>query len=138
MQPRASRVERDLGALNRIADELFTMVRKEFVTDSTVIVHLDRSDRLLQVRVQERDVANATLLCAQLLRRATDDLDEAEPRQLLGLVDFLDQLIPSLVAARSHDRRLGAELRAIHIEIGAIAMNLAVSADPGAPGFTER
>jgi hypothetical protein len=136
MQPRASRIERDLGELNRLADALFTLVRHEFVTDSTVTMHLDRSDRLTNVRIRERDVANATLLCVQLLRRVTDGLEQAEPRQVLGFADLLDQLIPGLIRARPRDHHVADQLRAIQTGIDAVTMNLAVHSDPGAPGFS--
>ena len=104
MPPRASQVERDLSALNRLADELFSLVRAEFVSDPTVTLYLDRSDRLVGGHADpERDVVNATLLCAQLLRRATAEPGRADPRQVLGLADFLDQLVATLLSVRVDD-----------------------------------
>jgi hypothetical protein len=137
MQQRSSRVARDLGELNRLADDLFTLVRTAYVTNSTVTLQLDRSDRLVHTSVEEIDIANAALLCAQFLRRATEEPEESAPRQVLSCVDVLEQLISGLISARAPDRRVGAELRTLYLQIDAIAMGLAVLVDPGAPRFSE-
>lgn len=137
MQHRPSRVERDLGELNRLADDLFILVRTAYVTDSTVTLQLDRSDRLVHLPIEVIDIANAALLCAQFLRRATEEPEYAAPRQVLSCVDALEQLITGLISARSCDRRIRTELTALYLEIDAIAMGLAVLVDPGAPRFSD-
>lgn len=137
MQQRSSRVERDLGELNRLADDLFTLVRAAYVTESTVTLHLDRSDRLVRRSIDEIDIANAALLCAQFLRRATEEPEHAAPRQVLICVDVLEQLITGLITDRSRDRLIGTKLRALYLQIDAIAMGLAVLVDPGAPRFSD-
>src|SRR3954468_7056419 len=120
--PDSSRYLSHLCELNRLADRLFTVIRQEYNVPPTVVLHLDRSDRLLPVRVAVREVVEASLLCAQLLRRATADPTTAHPRHVVGLTDFIDQLIPSLLAIKPPDGKAADRLRAIHVRIDAISM----------------
>ena len=135
MQPRDSRYLRHLVELNRLADLLFDVVQDEYDIAPTVVLHLDRSDRLLSWRVGLHEVVTATLLCTQLLRRATADPAATHPRHVVGLTDFIDQLIPSLLALQPIDAPVADTLRSIHSRMDSISMNLALLADPGAPGY---
>jgi hypothetical protein len=58
-------------------------------------------------------------------------------RQVVGLTDFIDQLIPSLLAERRRHGGTIDELHAIQARIDEISMSLALLADPGAPGYVD-
>jgi len=137
MQPGALGYQRELGELNRLADLLFAVVRREYDPAPQLILGLDRSDRLLCAPVGEHELVAATLLCAQLLRRAAAAPEQAPPRHVVCLADFIDQLIPQLLAVRPLSARATQVLHAIQAEIDGIAMNLALLADPGAPDYEE-
>lgn len=134
MQLKDPRYLRHLAELNRLADRLFEVIRDGYDTAPTVVLHLDRSDRLLRLRGDQAEIATATLLCAQLLRRATADPGSAQPRHVVGLTDFLDQLIPSLLP-RTPNGATADTLRLIHARIDDISLDLALLADPGAPRY---
>ena len=134
MQPGDSTYQGYLAELNRLAGRLFDLVRQSYDCATEVILHLDRSDRLMPRLIEGDDIVAATLFCAQLLRRATADPETARPRHVVGLTDFVDQLIRALLETRPPDRAAQA-LRSIHDRIGDIALSLAVLADPGAPDY---
>ena len=134
MQPGDSTYQGYLVELNRLADRLFELVRQSFDCATEVVLHLDRSDRLLPHTIEGADVVAATLFCAQLLRRATADPENAHPRHVVGLTDFADQLIRTLLETRPPDRATRA-LRSVHARMDDIALSLAVLADPGAPDY---
>lgn len=122
--------------LNRLADRVFQVVRDEYGVVDPVVVHLDRSDRLMSARLDLPAVVTATLLSAQLLRRATASPAHAHPRCVVGLTDFLDQLIPSLVEIGPPGGAATETLLDLHAQMDGLAMNLALLADPGAPGYS--
>ena len=135
MQPHDSAYVRHLIELNRLAERLFDVIRREYDIPSTLILHLDRSDRLLPLQLEVPEVVAATLLCAQLLRRATADPVTTHPRHVVGLTDFIEQLVGSLLAMRTPSTSVADALRAIHERVDGISMHLALIVDPGAPGF---
>jgi len=135
MQPREPEHHRHLAELNRLADELFAVVRDEFGGTDPLVVHLDRSDRLMSVRMDLPALVNATLLTAQLLRRATATPSAAHPRCVVGLADLMDLLIPSLLERRSCGASTDGVLRRLQARMDSIAMSLALLADPGAPEY---
>jgi len=134
MQAGDSSYQGYLVELNRLAGGLFDLVRQSYDCATEVVLHLDRSDRLMPRTVEGADVVAATLICAQLLRRATADPENTHPRHVVGLTDFVDQLIRSLLETRPHDHTARA-LRSLHTRIDDIALSLAVLADPGAPDY---
>ena len=134
MQPGDSSYQGYLAELNRLADRLFHLVRQSYDCATEVVVHLDRSDRLMPRTIDAADVVALTLFCAQLLRRATADPENTHPRHVVGLTDFVDQLIRTLLKTQPPDQAARA-LRSVHARIDDIALSLAVLADPGAPDY---
>ena len=134
MHPGDSTYQGHLVELNRLADRLFDLVRQSYDCATEVVLHLDRSDRLMPRTIEHADVVAATLFCAQLLRRATADPENTHPRHVVGLTDFVDQLVRNLLATQPSNRAARA-LRAVHARMDDIALSLAVLADPGAPDY---
>ena len=135
MQPHDSPYVRHLTELNRLAERLFDVIRREYDSAPTIVLHLDRSDRLLPLRLELPHVVAATLLCAQLLRGATADPATTHPRHVVGLTDFIEQLVGSLLAMKTPNPSVEDALRSIHERVDGISMHLALLVDPGAPGF---
>ena len=135
MQPHDSTYVRHLMELNHLADRLFDVIRQEYDSAPEIVLQLDRSDRFLPLRLELPHIVAATLLCAQLLRRATADPATTHPRHVVGLTDFIEQLVGSLLAMHPPSASVEDALRSIHERVDGISMHLALLVDPGAPGF---
>jgi hypothetical protein len=132
MHPSASGYKRDLDDLYQLAGELFGALREEYSTTNAVSVRLDRIDSLLETSIGDEQLVATTLLCAQLLRRATAEPDQTQTRHVVTLGDIIDQTLTSLLHDGWPDTRVRRQLRDIHHRICTICMSLAVWTDPGA------
>lgn len=134
MHPSASGYKRDLDDLYQLAGELFDALREEYSTTEVMSVQLDRIDCFADTSINDDHVVATTLLCAQLLRRATAEPDQTQTRHVVTLGDIIDQTLTSLLYDGRRDTRTRRRLRQIHYRICSICMSMAVWTDPGATG----
>lgn len=138
MHSSAPGYSRDLDELRQLAGMLFNALRDEYTVDSGISIRFDRIDGLAELTIDQEHLVATTLLCAQLLHRVTADPDRAEPRHVVTLGDIIDQTLTSLLQERRVNTRVSVVLRDVHNRICTICMSLALMADPGASGFSDR
>jgi hypothetical protein len=135
MSSHGGRVARDLGRLHDLARRLFELVSAEYRPVANVTLHLSECNALAE-NPHCSDPVVRTVLVAQMLWYATHDPAVANPRHVVGLGLFVEELIPTLVAERPPGHSMTAQrLHEIRGDIDGLCMNLAIAADPGIPEF---
>jgi len=129
-------VERDLLRLHHLAQRLFDLVLAEFGPLDPVKLHLESCDAVAE-DPRCADPIVRTLLTAQTLRAATLDPPRANPRYVVGLGMFADDLIPVLLREHSEiPQRTARDLHDIRGQIDTLCTGLAIAATPGMPDFS--
>ncbi|MBA2309292.1 MAG: hypothetical protein H0W01_08375, partial [Pseudonocardiales bacterium] len=97
--------------MHHIAESLFDMVRDEYDPLSAVTLHLEDCDAGIE-NPQWADAVVRTMVTAQVLRYATLYPTQANPRYVVGLGLFADELIPSLL--KEHPQTSPETARRLH------------------------
>lgn len=135
MSSHGRRIARDLGRLHELARRLFDLVSDEYRPVTEVTLHLSACNAVAE-NPHCSDPVVRTVLVAQTLWYATHDPAVANPRHVVGLGLFLEELIPALLAEHPPDGSVTAQrLHEIRGQIDNLCMNLALAADPGIPEF---
>jgi hypothetical protein len=125
------------GRLRRLRDlaaELYEVVSAEFGHLPHRIEFSGVAD-LAEANIDKEHLVAATLLCAQLLHRATADPELTRPRHIQTLADIIDQVLPELLGHTSDAPGAEKTLRALGAGIADQAFNLVMLADPDSPTY---
>jgi hypothetical protein len=125
----------DIARLHDLAQSLFTLVRDEYDPPSSVTLHLEQCEALVE-NPHSADAVVQTLVNAQVLAYATRNPAKANPRYVIGLGLFADDLIPTLLKDQPRTSpETAQQLHEIRGKIDNVCMDLALRATPGMEDF---
>jgi hypothetical protein len=103
-----------VGALCRLAEELFAALREEFDIDA--VMSVPPSDVVDDAHLDQRDLVMICMRCAQLIHslgRAPECIDQHET---IAVIFVLDVTLRRLLRGRQNGSRAVAQLHRIHRE----------------------